>query len=403
MKLKNLYIALGLSLLLPSCKSDEPVPVPMEDTYMSFMLTLSEGGTRGENDANAPYDRDWGTDREDDEEGTAFDKKIKDITAVIYKVHKSGNVTRIDRTHPVGQIKPNAVEKNGVTTYVGKMQTEYSIDQLKDGDYRMVLFVNANNVSITDPANATFSHHGKAGDDFGEGNFNGIPMYGVADVSFSGLDPEKAKSQDEPYKIEDKNGSEISIPVLRAMAKVRITVDKENEGKSTWLGTTRQLKLKSFKISKHNTKGYVVPKGWDTKSSVKDLKTSTAFNPVLNTDDIQDWLEENCSQTPGNTNTGNSETKLRFYLPETINDQEDPIALTVEYTLDGNDSDVKEHTFYLSQGGGWDKDNPQSILQWDIYRNAIYEFDIQGVEENFKLNLEVSVKDWVYHKIPTTL
>ncbi|MDE6256047.1 MAG: hypothetical protein K2M39_07625 [Muribaculaceae bacterium] len=405
MKFNKIYIALGMVLALTSCKSDEPMPVEKTEPYMSFTISLSEEGTRaGDNDRD-PFGHDW--DEDGDEDGTAFDRKVNSIVAVLYSVPDG---KKIVESAPVGEIK--VVDKkdngNGTWTFTGTMKSDFTATQLQGGNYRLAVYVNSDNIDIRRPATHTFSHHGIAGDESEENvNFNGIPMYGVGDVKFTGLIPSQAYDADHAFSLLGAGGDKLSIPVLRSMAKIRITVDKKNEFKADgtknpdWLGaeTGRKVKLVSFSISKHNTQGYVVPKGWNTQASVRFLSTSTAFNPVVNSANNQDWLELNCTHTPGKSQTGNSEKMLRFYLPETINDQENPIKLKVKYFIDGKEKegDEMEHTFCISLKG------EEEATQWDIFRNTVYEFDIVGVEENFGLDLQVSVKDWNYHRVPAEL
>lgn len=427
MKLKNLYIALGLSLLLPSCKSDEPAPVEMQEKpYVTFTLSLSGKSSR----SGDPFGHAWSNDGDD--AGTAFDNKIKSVTPVLYAAPSDELVTE----YPVGEItdikrvvSPGVFSEDfesdtdGTVTFIGALKTDFSISQLQQGKYRLVVYVNSDSqdlcgggINIKNPATTVFHHHGKAGDKHTENGteyfFNGIPMYGVADVSFANITPADHPTAETAYTLQDKSGGDLVIPMLRSMGKVRITVDKANKGKedakgqSLWLGDTRKVKLQEFTISKHNTKGYVVPKGWDKKSSVSQLNTSTAFYPVA-----ADY-NHGCTVNPGTSNDGNQSDLLQFYLPETVNNtptgtstEDDAIKLTVKYSIDGNDDedDWLKNEFYISLGGALKDATGGYVTQWDIFRNTIYEFNIVKVRDNFSLDLQVSVKDWGYHKISTTL
>ena len=405
MKFNKIYIALGMVLALTSCKSDEPVPVEKTEPYMSFTISLSEEGTRaGDNDRD-PFGHDW--DEDGDDEGIAFDRKIDNVTPVLYSAPGGTIVADV----PVGQITDVTKVDNGdgTATFTGALKTDLNIDQLRAGNFRLAVFVNAtgrdicgSGINIKNPSATTFHHHGKAGDMCAqEQPFNSIPMYGVAKVDFSGINPADHTTADKSYTLKGESGQKLVIPVLRSMAKIRVTVDKNNhfnekgEVNPDWLGAKRSVRLKEFTISRHNTLGYVVPRSWDKITSVTALSTTTAQYVVGGSVGGQVWSEEHCTVTPGDFKEGNSTSMLQVYLPETFNDRNDPIVLTVKYYIDGNENNGDEltHTFYIAS-----RYNDINSTQYDIFRNTIYQFDIVGVENNTgELSLNVSVKPWISH------
>ena len=92
MKFRKIYIALSLTLLLPSCKSDEPAPVAYEEINMPISFTIrlaSEDGTRAGEDAEKADGSFWDTDNDgnenaDTDDGTKFDNTINSI-CLLYK------------------------------------------------------------------------------------------------------------------------------------------------------------------------------------------------------------------------------------------------------------------------------------------------------------------------------
>ena len=415
MKLKSIYIALGLSLLLSGCKSEEPAPQAENAApFVSFTIALSmeSNGTRADariadgEDPNTGIggDNEWGNGGT--ESGTVFENTVNNIIPVLYSATKqpNGKVT-INSAYPVGKMVNAVYDRNdtdGTLTITGQLKTEIPASMLEEEGhtYRLAVFVNAKDgFDIYKPEQNTFHRHGIPSNLKIDGTEDiGIPMYGVHEVKFDGLadglKDGKYLDSKHPYELDQK----FTIPVLRSMAKVIVRVDEEKLA-------GRDVKLKEVIIDRHVNKGYLVPKGWDTCTSVSELTLKGAMNGYVGTLD-QDY-DKNCSILPTDDNT-NSDTFLRFFLPETYNCNHDdisttePIKLTVTYTSDGT-SDEKTGVIYFANYDDNGKPTDWEKNAWDIIRNHIYEFVIEGVEDNFGLKVAVNVKKWDYRKIETEL
>lgn len=410
MKLKSIYIALGLSLLLSGCKSEEPAPQAENAApFVSFTIALSmeSNGTRADAriaDGEEPNtgdggDNEWGNGGT--ESGTKFENTVNNIIPVLYSATKqpNGKVT-INSAYPVGEMVNAVYDRNdtdGTLTITGQLKTEIPASMLEEEGhtYRLAVFVNAKKgFNIKQPEQNTFHRHGIPSNLKIDGTEDiGIPMYGVHEVKFdglaNGLKDGKYLDSDNPYVL----GETFTIPVLRSMAKVIVRVDEEKLA-------GRDVKLSKVEISRHVNKGYLVPKGWDTCTSVSELTLTGAMNGYVGTLD-QDY-DKNCPILPTDDNT-NSDTFLRFFLPETYNSNHDdisttePIKLTVTYTSDGT-SDEKTGVIYFANYDDDGKPTDWEKNAWDIIRNHIYEFVIEGVEASTgELKVNVSVKPWVIH------
>ncbi|MDE6258304.1 MAG: hypothetical protein K2M53_08005 [Muribaculaceae bacterium] len=453
MKLKSIYIALGLSLLLTGCKSEEPAPQAKGEVNLPVSFTIqlaieSQNTRSGDNDGIALYSDSEGAGTwEDDEKGeyddgeitddsgTNFDNTINSIIPVLYFV--TGN--EMKTTYPVAQMVDQRWEKvegkDGEFKVTGTLKSSnWSTDMLTDPQYkyRIALFINCGKddvmspLNINTPAQATFNHHGKPDDcrDENSKHFHGIPMYGVGEVKF--VVDESADDPTRKYKILGNNDQELNINILRSMAKVRVKLSDD-------LAKDEKINLTELYISRHAIKGFVVPKGWNTTSDVASLTNGLAMNAF--TGAIKDDYNHDCyvrPQTKDNDYNGvngdqhegdkdyyaNTSELLRFYLPDTYNcdhdgiDDSDEIYLRLSYTVED-----QEYTHLLwfrpvsewpsMKEGEYSDDGtinyPKTGTPWDIIRNHIYEFVIEGVEDNFGLKVAVNVKKWDYRKIETEL
>lgn len=453
MKLKSIYIALGLSLLLSGCKSEEPAPQVQGEVNLPVSFTIqlaieSQNTRSGDNDGIALYSdsEGSGTWKDDekgeyadgeitDDSGTNFDNTINSIIPVLYFV--TGN--EMKTTYPVAQMVDQRWEKvegkEGEFKVTGTLKSSnWSTDMLTDPQYkyRIALFINCGEedvmypLNINTPAQATFNHHGKPDDcrDTNSKHFHGIPMYGVGEVKF--VVDESADDPTRKYKILGNNDQELNINILRSMAKVRVKLSEE-------LAKDEKINLTELYISRHAIKGFVVPKGWNTTSDVATLTNGLAMNAF--TGAIKDDYNHDCyvrPQTEDNEYNGvngdqhegdddyyaNTSELLRFYLPDTYNcdhdgiDNSDEIYLRLSYTVED-----QEYTHLLwfrpvsewpsMKEGEYSDDGtinyPKTGTPWDIIRNHIYEFVIEGVEDNFGLKVAVNVKKWDYRKIETEL
>ena len=449
MKLKSIYIALGLSLLLSGCKSEEPAPQVQGEMNLpvsfTIQLAVESGATRagegttwnGDEDADPVPGTETGSISQ--ESGTDFDNTINSITAVLYFVVGGEMKTN----HPVAsmtlagdELKNNITQTStsGVYTITGNLKSDsWTAEMLmnENNSYRLALFLNCAEgdviypLNIVNPATATFNHHGKPGDfrDEETEHFHAIPMYGVSNVKF-----EKVENEDDPakqyrMKIVDRSNKDANIDILRSMAKVRVKLSES---------LSKKVELEELYISRHAVRGYVVPKFWNLRTSVADLVNGQAMNALTGPTD-GGFYNHDCTVKPQNKANGNDSFEhdggedyhrnttelLRFYLPDTYNyrnDEDDSskeIYLRLKYKVEG--SDTYTHYLWLRPFSEWpssedsgdgtpniypasDKNNP-----WDIIRNHIYEFVIEGVEDNGSLNVEVCVKPWNYKIYNTEL
>lgn len=413
MKLKSIYIALGLSLLLSGCKSEEPAPQAENAApFVSFTIALSmeSNGTRADAriaDGEEPNtgdggDNEWGNSGT--ESGTKFENTVNNIIPVLYSATKQPNgIVTINSAYPVGKMVNAVYDRNdtdGTLTITGQLKTEIPASMLEEEGhtYRLAVFVNAKNgFDIYKPEQNTFSRHGIPSNlkiDGDPENRTGIPMYGVHEVKFDGLadglKDGKYLDSNNPYVL----GETFTIPVLRSMAKVIVRVDEEKLA-------GRDVKLSMVEISRHLNKGHLVPKGWDTCKSVSELTLTGAMNPFISSN--IDAYDEGCHVEPKKEDL-NSDTFLRFFLPETYNcnhddiDTTEPIKLTVTYTSDGT-SEPKTGVIYFANYDDNGKPTDWEKNAWDIIRNHIYEFVIEGVEASTgELKVNVKVKDWDKHE-----
>lgn len=451
-------MALSLALLLPSCKSDEPVPVAYEEINMPISFTIrlaTEAGTRAGEGSGNPDGSFWDTDNDGNEnaavdDGTKFDNTINSITPVLYYVTDGVMQTKypvaVMREYEwVPQLDAETKKPTGQFTVTGTLRSDgWTAGMLTDPkySYRLALFINCGSedvmspLNINNPASATFNHHGVPDDkkDAGSKNFHGIPMYGVSDVKFKVEKKTENGEEKTEYSVTDGNGDKLNIPILRSMAKVRILLDNEQLAGKT-------VELKELYISRHAVKGYVVPKGWNNNSTVVSInnngKAMYAFTGGLGSTEDDGYYNHDCFVEPqkelGEDHIhfgqkdyySNSAEKLRFYLPDTYNYRNDgdensrEIYLRIKYTVGGikdTNGEEKVFTHYLwfrpiSQWPDSELDDDGEMMYpsvekpnpWDIIRNHIYEFIITGVESDNKIKVEVCVKPWNYKVFNTEL
>ncbi|MDE5790972.1 MAG: hypothetical protein K2H96_07070, partial [Muribaculaceae bacterium] len=230
MKLKKIYIALGLAALLSACKSEEPVnPIDKEgEVPMSFVLSLSSNmsGTRSIDPIQPGIDE---TDDDESKKGTEFDNKIENLKAFIYSVNASNELDK--RIAEMTVYDNNIIHQKDAAGNVlqekyvisGKMKTlgNKTVKDLETGTYRLVIFANINDNDLnkfgddsdhlSKLGTAYFTCHGIP---YGNNAFNSIPMYGVGDASFKDI---SKKDIGETYIIQNGSGNgDLTVNMLRA-------------------------------------------------------------------------------------------------------------------------------------------------------------------------------------------
>ena len=419
-------VFLSLLLLLTGCINDEPNPCPEETRSMpvkfTILLSTTTTGTRSEGDdgkskdPNAPFDNNekW-DDMPQSEDGFPFDNKIESAKVFIYSTTPQGE---LNTDYLIGSMTASAIVGLGESSMdessanyskyeiQGMLETSYPIDLLQKGTFRMIVMANTGLDDISDLGTAKFSRHGVPQTDVNpaariiNAGFTSIPMYGVGNVRFDGLSDTPTG---EIFNLKDESGSdEFSIAMLRSMAKIRVKIGGD-------LDTTRGMKLKSLKFSRHSAQGYFVPNKWNSISSIYDLKLSESLNVIEGKKD--DKYPTDCeTDTEGSVN---NETMIRFYVPDTYNidngnqfhdhSAEGEIVLTVTYVSDGDENEKYGH-IYLRPYSGGKPVRTEGTRAWDIIRNHIYEYEINELSPlGGEFSVSVSVNKWKYHKLGTEL
>lgn len=467
MKRIPLYIALGAVMMLTSCITDNPdciTPQPMETAFpVSFTIQLATEGNSarmGTRDGVNPDTPDGNENiSSESDKGTAFDNKIASIVPVLYAYTGDATSGELVYSLPVAEL----VEGTLTMTPKGddEIATQYDVTgQMKCNDWskemlldpnaklRLVVYLNCSNgdiatpLDIRDPGNALFYHHGQPDhkDEYVSGSqyFHSIPMFGAANVKFKeenkkdGSGNVEKDSNGNPVKIVNaysQDGNKISIPILRAMAKIKVLLDLDED-------SADGVELVSLYMERHSEQGYVLPKEWSTCYNTQTLFNNPAAtinpfndeNPQYNHDCTiypETEPEDNKHADEENFYSDNTE-KLRFYLPDTYNHEHDGrtskeifLRLTYRVGVERNEAKgiVKEGTEYshlmwfrpqgewpeTEAGLGLDATTPinyptSSNNPWDIIRNHIYEFKIQKVEKaSGNLTIQACVKDWKYY------
>ena len=382
MKFKSLYMTIGVAMLFAGCSQDQGVNHDSEDIYLGFTLSVADtgSGTRAEGD---PFNgQDWGTDYTPSEVGTVFENTVKEVVPVLYPVDEATG--KLMTSVIAGEITSPALvkeEKDGLINYsiTGKLKTSFHPDVLKSGSYRLVVFVNPKSaVNNKNPETCDFQLAGAP-----SGNFDRIPMWGVADVDLSNLEAGKT------VFIKDKTGKDLNMPVLRSMAKIRIKLDHTDPDM-----VGRDVKLTKVTVHNLNDKGYIVPNSWSSLSSITSLGIPSTINALTS------WKQGDF--VAAGTSDIATESEINFYLPEVVNTTgEREVVIRVNYKCDGLEEE-KTGDIHLCLYGTDGKPVANAKL-WNVVRNHIYEYTITGVAKNYSLNAQVCVKKWLYHRIPTEL
>ncbi len=401
---------LVLALLMSSCKSDEPVEPQAGgvEVPVSFTIRLASeaGGTRADGSAEDDGASTWDPGEAETNEGISFDNEIKSVKPVIYKV----NGATIEST-PIAKMtwmEKKEDKGGGLWLISGIMKCEPGItaEELFTNNYRIALFINCNEgdvknpLKLDNPGAAKFYHHGIPGQNrdkeaYGSEQFESIPMYGVAPISFE-KDGAFIKATGTGAK------GEISVNVLRSMAKVRVLLSDKLQGK---------VKLTNLSISRHAIEGYVCPKKWDTATDFANVASSVYMRGLTSSSNFYNHVCNTDISTIYHEGTGgNSVNKIGFYLPDTYNSHHDgydseEIKLTISYDIYstvGNESTKVAHhdnPMWFRPVGEWSEEKRKASEPWDIIRNHIYEFVITGVEPTTgALIVDVAIKPWVKHE-----
>ncbi|MDE5808182.1 MAG: hypothetical protein K2H76_08695 [Muribaculaceae bacterium] len=400
---KKLYIFPVLLLLLTGCINDyQPVCDKVEAHMVSFSLSVDKDGTRS-------GDETWSGGYED-EEGFEWDQTIStspdSIHPVLYDVNDKDEIIT---SNPAGEIK------NVIVTYdktekcynvSGKLETNKTLSMLQNGKFRLVIYANMKDYDAKNPMSeqAEFTRHGAPGSGTSDDELKHVPMFGVGVANLSQVGTQTGVTQ---YTILDSSGNPLNIPMLRAMAKVRVKIAED---------LRNVIDLKEISINRHAQSGYIVPNSWNKISSVYEIPLNQTMNAKTNNN-------HTCTTTINpETDKTNNRDKLRFFIPETFNKDNDGVtgstdlSLTIKYVYIKCEQDASkkddehghtevsepvEQTIYFRQylNGKPNMD----VAPYDIIRNHVYDFTINGVANNFELLMDLSIYKWKYHKLGTEL
>ena len=205
-----------------------------------------------------------------------------------------------------------------------------------------------------------------------------IPMWGIKTITL----------------YEDNESNDFQVDLLRAMAKVRVTISDAlyNAGyRFTWAGMTQV-----------NTSGYIAAQGGMAITTHTDKSVTTAYNTTTAT-------PISSASVPADATTGawfdfqqvTTEHKSHvIYVPEDVATNNPAIRLQIKLiktNADWNDvnAEVKYNDEYPQIYFTDYSTNPSPTAStWDIIRNDFYDFTITGIEETGKLEARVQVQPW---------
>ena len=215
-----------------------------------------------------------------------------------------------------------------------------------------------------------------------------IPMWGIKTITLH----------------EDNESNDFQVDLLRAMAKVKVTMSDELYSKGyrfTWAGMT-----------KVNTGGFIVAQDNMAITSSSEGTVTTAYNNTTDT-------PINKASVPTGVGTGEwfdfheiAQHKSHvIYVPEFSNQgitgtDENGYSLTSAIRLQIMSGITDSENWDNAQEVTFNNKYPQiyftdysttpnpSASTWDIIRNDFYDFTITGIEETGKLEARVQVQPW---------
>lgn len=178
-------------------------------------------------------------------------------------------------------------------------------------------------------------------------SFNGIPMWGVATVDFSGL---KQNERFDAGKVE----------LLRAIAKIEIIIDTDAADKQEDINIITAIR--SATINRRNTKGYLLPGGWADAKVTRDVAKG------------QEPPRVNDSPAGPAAFTPSADRKsVVFYLPECLNTAENELYVSLNYESAAGTAETDNIYFCNYNSSG----KPDRESKYDIRRNHLYRFIVR--------------------------
>lgn len=179
-------------------------------------------------------------------------------------------------------------------------------------------------------------------------NFSAIPMWGVSTVDFSGMN-------------ENERFDAGTVELLRALAKVEIIIDNDNTGSTEDINIISAIN--SASVNRCNTGGYVLPAGWNSAASTRDVTK----DPVP----IREYASPG---VPAISAPSADKKSLVFYLPECRNTTEDDeLCINLNYGM--TPAGDKTDNIYFCRYGNDGK--PDRAQRYDIRRNYLYRFIVR--------------------------
>lgn len=336
--LRALILSLGMITSFVACSTDDITDVKSETIQVTFTMSLDEAlqGTRANTDWSDYSPNDPTTDAENTVD-------VSDLQILI--CDKDSNM--------LGQVEnvvayEDASSNSSSTTTDTKVAKTYIVmgswtpkdDNALSSAKKVMVFANCSQ-NGTAPSFESLSNTSLS---FDRKTDTPLPMWGVVTVS-GGLT--KGESTDLG-----------KIWLLRATAKVSVSLGAEGHDMSDY-------KLKSVTLNNYNTKGYVLPKTWNTVDDTQKIKFSGSLNPQTSKPTDNNGLSFDLTDDKQSTKT--------LYIPEYDNTSEGVTHTTISLTLtDKNGSNEETHTLQFAE-----YENGKVTENYhDIQRNHYYKFEV---------------------------
>lgn len=323
--------------VITSCSSDLTDEGASSSDKVNITFTLAMNGSSPARSANDT----WGDNYDPSDIGDDKDNRIdvNSLQVVIYSVDGSywKKVEQVSTYQDA--TNKNIYHFRGSLSIVGE-QIPTSL--------RMMVFANYPKIDENvDLAGLTYSQSAKR-----------IPMWGVASYANLKL---------VPGELTDLG----IIDLLRAMAKVEVTLDQTAQEKG--------YSLTSVQLNDYNETGYCLPTGYDKVEKTKELGIESVFRPYAS------WVKGALDFekiTEG--------SKYVIYVPEYQNKTKQDVHSTMSIALTKDSEAWKEAEILFK-----DYSQKEQTVLFDIIRNHYYQFNIT-IDDNDKVNVKLyyMVEDW---------
>lgn len=334
-----IYIA--LLAVVTSCNSDlvEESSLQADKVNVTFTLAMGE-----------PASASRAAETRADESGntTEYDNKIdaKGLQVVFYAVEGNGALTYLNKVNNIIAVQ------DGTDKKIYHIMGNLSIDKKywERAGLKIMVFANCETSISAETDLAALAYEQATT------STSGIPMWGVLTTD---------KLTFSPGRQEDLG----TIDVLRAMAKVEVTLDSKMTDYS----------LTSVKLKNYNHQGYNLPKGY----AEAVFTTNVNYIEIMNA--LPDLVTEDLPFSK------NGENSYVVYIPEYVNTNDK--QATIEVALKKGNEEVKLSNPYI-----YFKDYSSANTGiFNIIRNYNYQFKIKsaGTIDNVNLEIEYQAVKWV--------